>query len=157
MTSDLITTDSPFSERERAIARALTNLIIPASADGRMPSAAAYDVLGSIVETAPQQIDRIKSDIAAVETAAAATHDDPFDELGVDEQTSIASAIRERDPEFGRGLATGTAICYYQQDAVLEGLGLPARAPFPDGFTVKSGDLSLLDPVRKRGQMYREG
>jgi hypothetical protein len=39
---------------------------------------------------------------------------------------------------------------------VLEAIGMEARAPFPKGFEVEPGDLSLLDPVRRRGRVYRE-
>jgi hypothetical protein len=30
------------------------------------------------------------------------------------------------------------------------------RAPFPKGFELEAGDLSLLDPVRARPKVYRD-
>jgi hypothetical protein len=35
-------------------------------------------------------------------------------------------------------------------------LGIEARPPFPKGNEVTSGDLSLLNPVRERKQIYRD-
>ena len=59
-------------------------------------------------------------------------------------------------PEFLADLARQTVSFYYQQDRVLEAIGVEARAPYPQGFEVVSGDLSLLDPVRRRGTIYRK-
>ena len=55
-----------------------------------------------------------------------------------------------------RTLAQQTVTCYYQNDRVLEAIGVGARPPFPEGYQVPSGDLSLLEPVRGRGRIYRE-
>jgi len=30
------------------------------------------------------------------------------------------------------------------------------RPPFPKGFTIEEGDWTLLDPVRRRGKLYRD-
>jgi hypothetical protein len=46
--------------------------------------------------------------------------------------------------------------CYYQDDQVVVALGMEARPPFPKGNVVEPGDLSLLDPVRARKQIYRD-
>jgi hypothetical protein len=37
----------------------------------------------------------------------------------------------------------------------LKNLGISFKAPFPDGNQVISGDLNLLDPVRKMSRIYR--
>ena len=39
---------------------------------------------------------------------------------------------------------------------VLEGLGLEPRPPFPQGYTLEPGDLSALERVRARGQLWRD-
>ena len=49
-----------------------------------------------------------------------------------------------------------TVTCYYQDDRVLAAIGLEARPPFPKGYDVPAGDLSLLEPVRRRGSIVRE-
>jgi hypothetical protein len=45
---------------------------------------------------------------------------------------------------------------YYQQPRVLEALGLPPRAPHPEGHAMDPVDLTLLEPVRRRSRLYRE-
>jgi len=47
-------------------------------------------------------------------------------------------------------------IGYYQHPRVIEGLDLPPRPPHPKGYEMAPNDLSLLEPVRKRGKAYRE-
>jgi hypothetical protein len=38
---------------------------------------------------------------------------------------------------------------------VLTALGLEARPPHPAGYAIEPNDLSLLDPVRRRAELYR--
>ena len=45
--------------------------------------------------------------------------------------------------------------CYYKHPRVLAHYGLPVRPPHPKGYEVAPTDLSLLDPVRKRGPIWR--
>ena len=46
--------------------------------------------------------------------------------------------------------------CYYRDDRVMISLGMEPRAPFPKGHDLPQGDWALLDPVRKRGKIWRE-
>lgn len=39
---------------------------------------------------------------------------------------------------------------------VLRSLDMEPRPPFPKGFAVEQGDWSLLEPVKRRGRLYRE-
>jgi hypothetical protein len=48
------------------------------------------------------------------------------------------------------------ARCYYRDDRVMRAIGMEVRAPYPLGFKVEQGDLSLLEPVRLRGKKYRD-
>jgi hypothetical protein len=49
-----------------------------------------------------------------------------------------------------------TLGCYYAHPRVLAHYGLEARAPHPKGYEVAPNDLSLLEPVRRRGPIYRK-
>ena len=46
--------------------------------------------------------------------------------------------------------------CYYTNDRVLVGLGLDLNPPFPTGNDVETGDFSLLNPVKQRGEFFRK-
>jgi len=52
-------------------------------------------------------------------------------------------------------LALETVTCYYQDPRVLEAIGVEARPPAPQGYQVIAGDLRLLEPVRRRGEIWR--
>ena len=67
----------------------------------------------------------------------------------------LLDELGKRDPTLQQ-LILETVTCYYQQDRVLEGLGMEARPPYPKGYQVEQGDLSLLNPVIARGKIYRE-
>ena len=77
------------------------------------------------------------------------------DALGAERQ-ALLDEVRGDEPKFLRDLALQPVTLYYQDDRVMEAIGLEARPPFPKGSEVVAGDLSLLDPVRARGQVYRD-
>jgi len=156
MADGIISTDAPLTADQRGIVQAVINLIIPVSDDGRMPSAADYDMIGYIAAHSPHHLPAIANDADKLDRAAHEKFEAGFVEMTFAEQLQLCESLRSDSPDLFRALATDTAICYYQQDAVLEALGLGARAPFPQGYSVKTGDLSLLDPVRSRGPIYRE-
>jgi hypothetical protein len=79
-----------------------------------------------------------------------------FVALEQEERKSLAEELRAQTPAFMNRLAMETLACYYQHERVLAGLGLEARPPYPKGYQVVQGDLSLLDPVRARGKIYRD-
>ena len=60
------------------------------------------------------------------------------------------------DPGFVPLLIAPTYVNYYEQPSVLLALGLEPRPPHPLGHTLEPGDLSLLDPVRRRPKLYRD-
>ncbi len=45
--------------------------------------------------------------------------------------------------------------CYYQNSRVCELIGVRPGAPFPQGYAVEPGDLSLLDTVLAHPRSYR--
>lgn len=72
------------------------------------------------------------------------------------DQDALVDGLRSADPAFLGALATQVLTAYYMDDRVMEAIGLEPRPPFPKGYDVIPGDLSLLDPVRARGQIWRE-
>ncbi len=163
---DIIGTDSPVSAVQRATLDAVLNIIVPASEDGRLPSAVEVGVLdhirdaaaGDAVAGAPAHdlIDTLREELDRLDDQARTQFGGAFAELAADDQETLVDNIRSNDPRFMSGLAMVTVTCYYQHDRVLEALGMEARAPYPQGYEVLSGDLSLLDPVIQRGKRYRD-
>ena len=131
-------------------------MIIPASGDGRFPSAAEVDVLGHIRESRSQLLPALRKDLGRLDGLAAERSGTAFAQLAKSDRARVMDEIRSAEPGFLKDLALQTATCYYQDDRVLRALGMEARPPFPKGYEVLSGDLALLDPVRKRGKLYRD-
>lgn len=132
----------------------LVNLIIPSSTDRDLPAAA--DV--GCAEYVQNQDDFVWVRDGLV-TLAAASRDQfgwEFPALTTAEQEQLVHGLRRRLTRFYIRLSQRVAECYYQDDQVLESIGLPARPPFPEGYLVEEGDLTLLEPVFERGKIYRE-
>lgn len=157
MTPDrIIGTDTPLSDDQRRILAIVLDLIIPASEDGQRPSAADVDVLGYIRESESQTLDNLRAELDQLDAEAFESQGEAFVSLDPARRKALVDAVREREPHFMRTLAMQTVTCYYRDDRVLEAIGVGARPPFPEGYEVPSGDLSLLEPVRRRGRVYRE-
>ena len=152
----IISTDNPLSDDQRRVLTIVLDLIIPASEDGLRPSAADVDVLGYIRETESHTLDSLRAELDQLDAEAFESQGEALASLDPATRQALVDAVREREPQFLRTLAMQTVTCYYQDDRVLEAIGVGARPPFPEGYDVPSGDLSLLEPVRRRGRVYRE-
>ncbi len=131
-------------------------MIVPASADGRKPSAAEVGVLDFIRERSPGDLPAVARDIGRLDAAARERHGCAFTEVDAASRQAVVDAMRADDPTFLRSLAMHTVTCYYQDDRVLAAIGLEARPPFPQGYEVAAGDTDLLGPVRRRGSLVRD-
>ena len=153
--NEIIGTDNPLSAHQRRLLDIVLDLIVPASKDGHRPSASEVDVLGYIRESESHTLDELGDALDRLDAQASATHGSGFESLEAEARRVLVEDIRSREPRFLRTLAMQTVTCYYQDDRVLEAIGVGARPPFPQGYEVASGDLSLLEPVRRRGRIYR--
>ncbi len=152
----IISSDGALTAAQRETLRAVLDMIIPASGDGRFPSAADVDVLDHIRESTSRLLPALREDLGRLDKLAAKRSGSAFAQLTDSDRVRVAEEIRRAEPDFLKDLALQAATCYYQDDRVLRALGVEARPPFPKGYEVVSGDLSLLDPVRKRGKLYRD-
>ena len=156
MPADVIGSDNPMSAAERATLEIVVDMIVPASADGRKPSAAEVGVLDFIREREPRDLAAIARDIGRLDAAARDRHGAAFTDLDAASRQAVVDAMRADDAAFLRILAMHTVTCYYQDDRVLAAIGLEARPPFPEGYDVVAGDTDLLEPVRRRGNLVRD-
>jgi hypothetical protein len=148
MTNESIATDHPLTTSQRQTLSALVDTILPASDDGHMPSAREVDLLGYLVETA--------EDFIPVLVEVVGNFGDEFVGLTLSERYPLVEAFSKSQPALFEGLLFHTYTCYYQDDRVLQGIGMAAGPPFPTGNTIEVGDLSLLDPVVERSKTYRK-
>jgi hypothetical protein len=145
--------------QERALAPVLDE-VIPAREDGRVPGAGELGVaryVSQALRLTPDMEPVIVRGLAAVERLASARSPRGFAALGRDERLALIGEVLAEEPMFLGMLMFHAYVGYYRDARVADALGLPARAPHPAGYPVEASDLgALLEPVRRRGRLYRE-
>ncbi len=136
-----IATDHSLSLDEQRILRKLAGLIVPPDAGLQVPGADDPVIFADIVESARSQGEEIKAALRYV-----------MAQLMADDQEL---AQFEGDPQVAP-IVVLVMQCYYRDDRVMISLGMEARAPFPKGFELEQGDWSLLEPVQRRGKIWRD-
>lgn len=150
-------------EQRRALA-AVLDLIVPPSADGRMPGAGELGI-GDLLEENQRERPELRPgleeglallDELAAGASGAAKAAPRFVDLEAPERRRVLDAVVERLPAFLGPLVFQGYLGYYRHPRVLEALGLEARPPHPRGYEVPPTDFSILDPVRRRAPFYRK-
>ena len=154
--SDVISSDLPFTAEQRATLDAVLRMVIPASADGVMPSAAEVDFLQWMGEFAQDAVETIQDIVDRIDEVARDNPGGTFANLDPDRRQQVIDAMFAGEPRTLRPLTDQVMACYYSHERVLEALGANPGPPFPNGNEVKQADLTLLDPVRERGKIWRD-
>lgn len=135
---------------------ALLDTLIPPSADGRLPGAGQAGVLTYLAERAADLRPLLLQGLERLDALAAQRGAPDFASLAPAERAAVLTAYGEQDPVLLPALIFHGYCGYYQQQPVVEALGLPYRPPFPDGYEMAPTDASLLDGVRERPPLYRQ-
>ena len=154
--SDKLASDSPLSTLQQTILAAVLDLMIPADPVRNKPSATDVGVLAYIEERDPNYIRELSEQLTILDDFANNQMSKSFVDLDATQRMEIVESCRNQHPRIFWGLVAHTAACYYQDSRVQSSIGLPSRPPYPEGYTVPRGDLSLLEPVRKRGPIWRK-
>ncbi len=151
-------TETHFTDDETEALKIIADAIIPASAEGDLPSAADAVIFADILTTALSRHGAVQSALAALDSAARESQGKTFTALAAEQAPldSVIEAFRGSYPEEADLLAMLTVQCYYRDDRVMQSHGMETRAPHPEGFTVDQGDWSLLEPMRNRPEFFRK-
>ena len=151
----------PWSEAEGRLLDALLDEIVPASADGRVPSAGVLGVTEYLAERAadhPALAATIRKALAHAAKLADA-RGARFDALDAAGRVAVVEALERDAPEAFVTLLRHTYMGYYSRADVRPHFGLSPKPTQPDGYTVPDDDpdemAALLAPVRARGRCYR--
>ena len=150
-----IASDNLLSAAQREILDIVLDQMIPEDTKRSKPSAAEVGVFEYIAERNPQSLLEIGRQLDKLDALASSSNTKPYAELTRETQDEILNRCRAEDSRFLLALALQTVECYYLDSRVMTAIGLPSRPPYPDGYSVHRGDLTLLDPVRERGQVWR--
>jgi hypothetical protein len=138
----------------------LLDAIIPASPDGRLPAAGALHLTAHVVraiERTPMLRPVIDYGLSSLADLARKRNAHGWSALSADERTAVLEEFTAADQFFLPAFLFLAYSGYYADRRVVEALGLEPRPPHPRGYAMEPDDLSLLDPVRRRGTMYRDG
>jgi hypothetical protein len=133
--------------------------LIPPRPDGHLPGAGTLG-LGAVVQHAaagtPELEQMLTHGLAALDDVARRVGAEGFDSLSPAARIDALRDIERAEPMFVPTLLTLACVGYYSAEPVVAALKGSARPPHPLGYELESDDLSLLDPVRARGKLYRE-
>ena len=153
--SQPIVSDTLLTPIQHEILDVVLDQMIPTDSARNKPSARDVGVFEYIADRSPESFQEIARQLDDLDAQAFMSRKTPYTELSRDLQDETLSLLREEDPRFLTDLALHTVACYYLDSRVMTAIGLPSRAPYPDGYTIQRGDLTLLDPVRDRGEIWR--
>ena len=71
------------------------------------------------------------------------------------EQIDLLTKYESSNGTFFSQLLRHTYNAYYTNPIVVAGIGMTGRPPQPLGYTLEKGNLTLLDKVIKKGQIWR--
>ena len=144
-------TEPPPFEDDNKTLFAIVGHMIPASARHGVPGADDPAIYADILRSVGRDRQALAEALTAVEARAGAG----FTALPRAEQAAVLQKFRADEPALASVIEAVTARCYYRDDRVMASIGIEVRPPFPEGYAVEEGDLSLLDPVRARGPIWR--
>jgi hypothetical protein len=144
-------------DQRRALAPVLDGYI-PRSDDGLLPGAGELGIaadLDEALQRMPEMHGMVVAALVALDRLAERRGAARFTALPADQQGEVLTELSCSEHAFPPMLMIYTFGCYYKHPRVRAHYGLEGRAPHPAGYEVAPTDLSLLDPVRKRGPIYR--
>jgi hypothetical protein len=132
--------------------RRLAGLMIPASAEYRLPGADDEAIFADIARSLGRDTGAVRRALAMLRNMAGGD----FSVLsGANAEAAAMALLREEKAEV-TALGRSVLQCYYRDDRVVRSLGLEPRPPYPRGHVLEQGDWSLLDAVRGRARMWRD-
>jgi len=160
MSSDIIGTDNPLSADQISALRRIMASMIPASTRYSVPGADDPQIFADIVASGRPSLPLLTASLQAM-TEQPGWDSAPVDSTGliptdVSAEDTAVTWYRQAHPQLTGLLMALAAQCYYRDERVMASLDMEARPPYPQGYELPESDWSLLDPVRKRGIIYRQ-
>jgi hypothetical protein len=143
--------EQTLSARQRDDLRVIAAMMIPESAEYKVPGADDRAIQADILATLGRDTNMVVTALDHLAGLAGAS----LAELDDARREPVVTEFRATGGVPAATLARVILQCYYRDDRVLRSLGLELRAPFPKGYVLPDGDWSLLDPVKARGGTLR--
>jgi hypothetical protein len=147
----VMSADNTLSTRQRDDLRAVAAMMIPESAEYRVPGADDAAIQADILATLGRDTKQVSEALEHLARLAG----EPLSALDAARRESVATEFRVAGGSAAATLIRVVLQCYYRDDRVLRSLGLELRPPFPMGYALEQGNWSLLEPVKARSPMWR--
>lgn len=144
-------TDTLSPGQARALRR-LAGMMIPASAEFRVPSADDDLIFADILRSFGPDGAHVRAVLDDLDERAGGS----FADLPAETARAVAERARTAGGTSLMFLSRIILGCYYRDDRVMRSLHMEIRPPFPQGFEIEQGDWSMLEQVRKRGRIWRD-
>jgi hypothetical protein len=148
---DVMPIEPALTPAQRDDLRTVAAMIIPASAEYKVPGADDAKIQADILATLGRDTKRVMGALDHLARLAGR----PLAELDPARRVAVAKEFRSSGGASAATLTRVVLQCYYRDDRVVHSLGLELRPPFPLGYALEQGDWSLLDSVRARAPMWR--
>ena len=150
-----------WTESEHEILYRILETLIPASKDGKIPSANNILIIEKLKQEAIKD-NKFKSllldGLKHIKQMLIETGND-LNSIDLRNFTNLICKLEDQKPEFFSAFLRQTYIAYYNQPSIRTHFGLSANPPHPEGYNVPSETIeeisSLVAPVIKRGDCYR--
>jgi hypothetical protein len=152
--SDMADATHPFSATEVEMLRRIANAVIPPSDEFDVPGAGDPAIFARILARCAASERAIREALGTLGGSAAGSP--PPAAVGDAEFAECLRGFPAKQPAFAGLMSWIVAASYYQDPRVLRSIGSEPRPPFPQGHSVPPSDWSLLEPVKRRGQMFRD-
>jgi len=144
--------DDALTPAQRDDLRIIAGLMIPESAEYKVPGADDAAVQADILATMGRDTPTVRAALDSIARLAGS----PLAQLDDTGRNAVAKEFRASGGAAAATLIRVILQCYYRDDRVLRALNLELRPPFPKGYELEQGDWSLLDPVKARPTMWRK-
>jgi hypothetical protein len=148
---DVMPIEPALTPAQRDDLRTVAAMIIPASAEYKVPGADDAKIQADILATLGRDTKRVMEALDHLARLAGR----PLAELDPARRVAVAKEFRSSGGASAATLTRVVLQCYYRDDRVVHSLGLELRPPFPLGYALEQGDWSLLDSVKARAPMWR--
>ena len=152
--SEIISSDKAFSAQQIQLLASLVEMMVPAN--GEFPGAAEPEILTVIINKLSTEESTVTDALGLLESLSQQDYGMDFSGLASAQQEKLFERMKHQASSFIQMLQVNVLSSYYQNQKVLSALGVPARSPYPDGYTVAETDWSILDPVRERDPFYKK-
>lgn len=143
-----------YNENQLIALNFLIQELIPKSSDGFMPSAVDLGLSYKILQQV--EIEWLFQGLEEIDYISTELYGKSFIELESEDRRNLIKIMKSKLFRFFGNLGQILIQYYFLNEQVIKALGSEFRAPFPDGYHIKDGDLSLLENVYIREKIYRD-